>query len=266
MHAQPAPYRCGMPGRLTLAIETSNPTAAAEGTGMSVAIGRTDGPGIELLGEEPVRAGARGRAAGAAAPRPAGGGGGGGDDDLVPAIDRLFARLGLRAADLRGGRVAVSVGPGGYTGLRVACAVGKMIAEGCGAACVSAPTALVALAGDRGAAGEKRAVALASKNDTAWVWVEGEPDATRGRVLAAADAPALAAEGVRALIADAHLPAAMREACEREGVAVRAPLLTAAACLRATASLPDIDPADLVPVYAREPDAVTQWRARARGG
>ncbi|MBX3405656.1 MAG: hypothetical protein KF869_02730 [Phycisphaeraceae bacterium] len=253
-----------MQGRLTLAIETSNPTAAAEGSGMSVALGRMSEVGLEPLGEEPVRAGARGRAAGASAIRVSGGSGGEGDDDLVPAIDRLCARTGLGPTDLRGGRVAVAVGPGGYTGLRVACAVGKMIAEGSGAACVAVPTAAVALAGDSHGERVKRAVALASKNDTAWVWVEGEPDASVGRVLCAADVPLLASEGVRALIADAHLPMAMREACVHAGIVVRPPALSAAACLAASAAFPDIDPADLVPIYAREPDAVTQWRARAR--
>jgi NhaP-type Na+/H+ or K+/H+ antiporter len=65
------------------------------------------------------------------------------------------------------------------------------------------------------------------------------------------------------LIADAHLPGAIREACAGCGVWVVAPALSAAACLEVAAGLEAIDPALLVPVYAREPDAVTLWKRRA---
>lgn len=248
-----------MPGPYMLAIESSNPSAAAEGSGMSVALGLVEGG--RVLGEEAVRAGARGRAAGA---------GQSSDDDLFPAIDRCFARLGLTPGVLRGGRVAVSAGPGGYTGLRVACAAGKMIAEGCGARCVSVPTALVALEGARETiaqlpSGRCAGVALASKSESAWVWLDGWPDATKGRIILAADVPVLAREGLGLLIADDHLPESIRAACGEAGVRVVRPALSAAACLRVGARLPDMDPVELAPIYAREPDAVTQWRARAAG-
>lgn len=252
-----------MAGPYMLAIEISNPSAAAEGSGMSIALGQADG---RVLGEEPVRAGVRGRAA-------VGGAAGTGqtnDDDLFPAIERLFARMGLSPDDLRGGRVAVSTGPGGYTGLRVACAAAKMIAEGCGARCVPVPTALVAIEASRSAGmqpppGRHTGVALASKSESTWVWLEGWPDAAKGRIGLAADVQALAREGLGLLIADAHLPESIRAACGEAGVRVVPPALSAAACLRVAAGLPDIDPVELAPVYAREPDAVTQWRARAAG-
>lgn len=127
--------------RLTLAIETSNPGAAdrgdgeigagsAEGTetksGASVALGlvctetlRVDVLAVEAVGEAKVM--------GSAATRRERKAGGEADDLLMPAIERLFTRSGRKVREL--GCVAVSVGPGGYTGVRVACATGAMLAE-----------------------------------------------------------------------------------------------------------------------------------------
>ena len=50
------------------------------------------------------------------------------DDDLLPAIDRLYGRLGLSPA--RTGAVAVSIGPGGFTGLRVGLSLAKGLVQG----------------------------------------------------------------------------------------------------------------------------------------
>jgi tRNA threonylcarbamoyladenosine biosynthesis protein TsaB len=243
----------------TLALELSNPTSgegdsASPGDASSIALGRVwgaGGPGArcELVWTERVApAMARGT-----------------EDDLFPAIERAMGRVGIGTGDLRGGRIAVSVGPGGYTGLRVACAAAKSLAEATGAGCVGVPTALVALRGRRGvAAGSGRtAVALASKSESAWVFVDGWQDPTAARFVSAATAGALVAEhGVGVLLADGHLPGAIRSACEGAGVAVEPIRLCAGACLEESAQLPEIDGALLVPVYAREPDAVTLWKGR----
>jgi hypothetical protein len=68
-----------------------------------VALGRVvTGVGAELLAREPLRSDHRH------------------EDDLMPAIDRLFRAAGASPKDIR--RVAVSAGPGGFTGLRSAIA------------------------------------------------------------------------------------------------------------------------------------------------
>jgi len=232
-----------------LAIEISNPSAAGEaGSGPGVCIGIMTPGGVEVLGVEPVSVGARG----------------GHDDDLMPAIDRVCRRTGfdVRARGLA--RVAVSIGPGGYTSLRVACAAGKMIAEGAGAKCAAVPTARVVLealpanlrAGTVG-------VALASKGESAWVEVfRGGTASGPGRLMSAPDIAGLPAAGVQRLLADQFLPASMRRAAEEAGIQITPPVFDAAACARVGASMPAIDPVELVPLYPREPDAVTLWRAR----
>lgn len=229
----------------TLAFELSNPTSGGPDAS-SLALGR----GKSVIATEHVVP---------AAPRS-------NEDDLFPAIQRLLSRAGIRPADLRAGRMAVSVGPGGYTGLRVACAAAKVLAETLSAVCVPVPTALVALHAHRqgSVAAQPAAVALASKSDSAWVYVEGDDDPTAAKFLHAATVDqVLKRRGVGVLIADAHLPGAIREACAELGVSVVAPALSAAACLEVSAGLGAIDPALLVPVYAREPDAVTLWKHRA---
>jgi tRNA A37 threonylcarbamoyladenosine modification protein TsaB len=240
-----------------LGIEISNPGSGPGGgvgadadpsRGPGVALARRVGAGpAEVLAAEPVRPGERG----------------GQDDDLVPAIGRVFRRCGLGVRGCGLSRVGVSVGPGGYTSLRVACAAGKMIAEACGARGVSVPTARVVL---EGVAPELRrgpvAVALASKGPSAWVQVFGEGAEGDGRLMTAADVPALLAAGVRVVVGDRFLPAEMRAAAEAGGARVIEPVFSAAACAVLAADLPVADPAEIVPLYPREPDAVTLWRAR----
>lgn len=57
---------------------------------------------------------------------------------LLPAVDRLLKKAGLAAQDLDA--VAVSVGPGSFTGLRVGLATAKGLALGAGATLVGVPT------------------------------------------------------------------------------------------------------------------------------
>jgi tRNA A37 threonylcarbamoyladenosine modification protein TsaB len=113
--------------RYCLAIETSNPSINAE---VALGVLRESGApsaGVDCITVEPVREVGRN------------------EDDLLPAIDRACRRAGIAARQIA--RVGVSVGPGGYTSLRVACAAGKMIAEAVGALCVPVSSAAVAALG-----------------------------------------------------------------------------------------------------------------------
>lgn len=238
-------------GKLVLAIEVSNPSA---GGGGGVAIGRMGDGRVEVLGVRGLMeaGGAQGQAAH--------------DDVLIPLIDALFTSLGLDPRDL--GLVGVSVGPGGYTGLRVACITGKMIAEGAGCGCAAVRSAAVVAAAREGG---PVAVALASKRDSAWVEVyerPGDLSASWSGLVSAAGLGAVRAGPASAnvLIADRFLPVSLRSEAERMGLLIEVPRFDPEVCLRLAAASARVEPGGLNPVYPREPDAVTLWRARGDGG
>lgn len=222
------------PGLWILAIETSNPGAGPTGVAVAKRIGTGWGGLGPILLEGVAEGGRRG-------------------DDLMSAIDRLCSRAGARAGEI--GRIGVSVGPGGYTGLRVAVTVSRTLAWACGAEVVGVPTALVAR--EALAAEDLPAlVMLASKGDAASGWVV---DAGGARCIGVVGPDQLDGHGVRCIVGDTHLPESVRRRAGALSLPVRALSLDAAACLRLAAAMP---PGEAAPIYAREPDAVTQWRAR----
>ena len=234
--------------RLILGIETSNPTAGPRGE----VAGALLGPGVALMtpggsivAAEPLREGSRH------------------DDALMPAIAWLCGRAGVSARDLA--RVAVSAGPGGYTGLRIAVTTAKMIAEATGCEVVAVPSAHVAawrLPVDLAPA----IVCLASKKGAAHgtlladaAWIAGAAP------LGLVDADAIRQLSPRTVIADRYLPEAMRAAAQEVGAQVVEPEFAAESVCRIGRDPAPEDPATLTPIYAREADAVTQWRARKSG-
>jgi tRNA threonylcarbamoyl adenosine modification protein YeaZ len=231
------PARLALAVSLYLGIETSNPSAwSAESPARpGVAAARAGGAALEVLGSEPI------------ALRP-------NEDDLVPAIDRLFGRLGLSPRALT--HVAVSVGPGGYTAVRVAVAAAKMIAEATGAQCLPVPTALVVARRIEHAG--PFAVGLASKGESVFVTLfDGGRAAGPGRLMTVADLDRL---GAGLLVVDRFLPEAMRRRAAELGIEVRPPVFDPVACIEAALEISPVDPADLLPLYPREPEAVTKWR------
>ncbi|MCL4741116.1 MAG: tRNA (adenosine(37)-N6)-threonylcarbamoyltransferase complex dimerization subunit type 1 TsaB [Phycisphaerales bacterium] len=225
------------PSSLALAIETSNPSACPAEVGVG-AIG-SDAAFVERLSTARRH-----------------------DDDLMPAIDRVCRAAGVRPADLRA--VVVSIGPGGYTGLRIAVTTARFIAEATGAACIGVPTAEVAACA-AARDGRPFAVALASKGEHAVVTpfdAQGRPTAA-GRAL---DADGVSALGLPRLIGDGFLPGPMREMASASGVSVEPLVLGASWLLRAAAGRESVDPSRLLPLYAREPEAVRLWRARGGAG
>lgn len=236
---------------LTLAIETSNPSAGGPGEVAvgEVAQGPGGGPSVRLLAVERLAPSGRH------------------DDALSPAIAAVCTAAGVRAASLR--RIAVSAGPGGFTALRIAIATAKMIAEVTGAETVAAPTAEVAARGFGGVG--RFAVALSSKRGTAWgvVFERSAPGA--GAVAGRAglmDAGLFAAEHARkplgAIVADEHLEPSILAWAREVGTPVIPPVLRAEAVLAASAGAASVDRLLLAPIYPREPEAVTKWRELGR--
>lgn len=202
------------------------------------------GAGTELLGVEMLRSTARH------------------DDDLLPATDRLWSRLasaGEVAERSEIARVAVSVGPGGFTGLRVAVAAGKTIAAALGAFCVAVPSACVVARRVPVGFPSPFAVLLASKREStiATVFARREAEASPAREISAADVALL---GVSGLVADRFLPEAIRAEAGRLGMRIIEPVFDPAACLEGAAGIAPVDAAELAPIYGREPEAVRKWR------
>lgn len=174
------------------------------------------------------------------------------------------------------GSVAVAVGPGGFTGLRVSVAFAKAVALARGIPVVPVPSALVFAASDRVASGNAqdapRMVALAAKARTAWVALVDQPCALarEGEVLDPDAFESLAAETALrggALLADGHLDAELVERARNAGLPRRELAVETAAFAAVSAEILHrggaVHAATLQPIYAREPEAVTNWRARA---
>jgi tRNA threonylcarbamoyladenosine biosynthesis protein TsaB len=224
-----------------LAIETSNPSAADGDSGPGVVVARQDDLATLELARVPLDPG-----------KPH-------DEQLVPAIDHAVRAAGLRPADLSS--IAVSIGPGGFTAVRVAVAAAKMISEATGARCMGVPSAIVAARRVR--ASGPFLVALACKADSFYAVPFASPlvPAGPGVIMTAHH---LQAKAVTLLVADSFLPAEARAAAAHLGIEVRRPVFDALACAECARSLLPCDPVSLVPIYPREPEAVTKWRERAK--
>ncbi|MSQ90843.1 MAG: tRNA (adenosine(37)-N6)-threonylcarbamoyltransferase complex dimerization subunit type 1 TsaB [Phycisphaerales bacterium] len=190
-------------------------------------------------------------------------------DLLLPAIVALCEDAQLTQRDLRA--VAVSTGPGGFTGLRVSIATAKGLCEALGIPAIAVPSALVAAMGRRsewlGGSGQV-AVALAGKGEACWMTLI---EADVSGVLKVNSAESILASGfaplrARMLIADEHLPLAIGERARELGVAILSPCFEARDCLAIAESSFDrgevCDPVALSVLYPRVPEAVTLWRAR----
>lgn len=190
-------------------------------------------------------------------------------DVLLPAIIELLAETGRQASDLNA--VAVSTGPGGFTGLRVSIATAKGMCEALGIPAIDVPSAMVAAMGLQSQwwpQSHTVLVALAARGDECWM-TEVEADSQgdiRMRLAQSIHANEFESGDARFLIADDHLPSAIRCKAIDSGMTILHPIFQASDCLLIAESLSDrgedVDAADLRVRYPREPEAVTLWRAR----
>lgn len=231
---------------LTLAIESSNPGPTEPGVErVSVCLGKASrGQPIEVIARQSVPVNQRD------------------DEALIPTIDLLVRGAGFAARDLN--RLAVSIGPGGFTGLRVATAFVKTVCEVIGAECIAVPTtrALIrrvdaALRHDR-----PTTILLAWKKADAWAESFAPGDSLLpSREAALTPFSALALDSREIIVCDAPLEVALRDAgLVPPHALIRRPCFDAVAVLEASAEFAPIDPASLQPLYPREPEAATKWR------
>ena len=168
--------------------------------------------------------------------------------------------------------IAVAVGPGGFTGLRVSTAFAKGVALARGVPVVPVPSARIFAASDRARGGKGPwIVALAAKGATAWVERVCDPCAAgNGGLVVDADGLAELARRIDAeggtLLADGHLDPALAERARDAGLSVRGLGVEIGAFSEVSAAIlaqgGAVAAAALQPIYAREPEAVTNWRAR----
>jgi len=181
--------------------------------------------------------------------------------EIAPAADRLLREAGKRPADLD--LIAVDIGPGSYTGLRVGLAAAKGLSFALGRPLVGVAS-LDALAESAAAKGTILAAALDAKWDqvygalyeirngrpvrTTEMFAEG-PEAFAGRVPAGAIVVGDALERHAALFAARGAVAAPRETWSPK------PALIAALGRRRHAEGGRDDVATLVPLYLRKTEA-----------
>jgi tRNA threonylcarbamoyladenosine biosynthesis protein TsaB len=191
-------------------------------------------------------------------------------DELMPAIDAVVKRARLLPTDVQ--VVGVSVGPGGFTGLRIAVATAKALGLILEAKLVAVPSALVAAEGSdipkSISSGNNILVALACKRNTYWKtvvymdeehgWsITGKPGLTN---------TAERTDAVEAILADRYFPDEARSQYDKLGIPIIEPRFDPAACLRVADRLYSsgevVDPFAIQPIYPRPPEAVAIWQQR----
>ncbi|HEX7009335.1 MAG TPA: tRNA (adenosine(37)-N6)-threonylcarbamoyltransferase complex dimerization subunit type 1 TsaB [Phycisphaeraceae bacterium] len=188
---------------------------------------------------------------------------------LVPAIDRLCRQHGIGPADL--GQVYVSIGPGSFTGLRVAVAAVKMLAMAQGVRVAAVPT-LDVLAQNAPPEAGHVAVCLNMKGQTCYSgvyrWAGGLWKLVSSPLLRTMEELLREAPRPVAVLGD-PLPALPAELAQDEGVTILPATLAqprSEAVWRLGRAMAQqgawADAMRLTPLYAREPEAVTLWEKR----
>ncbi len=220
---------------IVLAIELSNPSAAS--SAHAVALFSSDG----LIGSIPVPDGLRS------------------SDAVMVLIESLCKEHDIEPGDVS--KIIVSVGPGGYTALRIATTTAKVLAHTIGCMLVAVPTAFVAATAIE-PKHRPALIALASKNDLAHCSVlqaDGQIES-----VGIMDATKIDALNIRSIFADGYLPKSFSQCAQQLGIEIYPIVLDARHCLDASRGFSPVEPINLQPIYAREPDAITQWRERSK--
>lgn len=182
---------------------------------------------------------------------------------LLALAAELLESAGLRFADVD--RIAVGVGPGTFTGLRIGVATARALAQGSGAELVGVSTlrALALAAEPAAPAGSGVLAVIDARRGEAFAagWRGGEPVVAQAALAPAALAERVAAEGGRWLAVG---DGALRFRTDLEGAGCRVPpddraehrVSGRAVCGLALLAPPGVARDRVVPDYLRLPDAV----------
>lgn len=184
------------------------------------------------------------------------------DDDVMPAIESAMKELNLQPPDIA--LVIVSIGPGGFTGLRTAITIAKMISFATDARIIPVPSAIVVAASSDSGKGPFLVVSNVKKEEYWLSRVEsnkGEWMCTAG--LSNPDELTTEASGVTCVFAGEFLPTNAKRYFQEHGIPVKKNDLNAVSLLEVglqfEANGKTVAPLDLQPMYPREPEAVRVW-------
>lgn len=195
---------------------------------------------------------------------------------LLPLCDEVLEQAGIGFDDLE--RLAVGIGPGTFTGLRIGVATARGLAQASGIPVVGVSTlqSLALAAGSRAAQFEAVAAVLDARRGEAFAaaWLSDRLEPLAEPLIApGAFTPEMLAEQVLTLrspmLAVGEGAVEFREVLESSGALIpddEAELhrVTAAGHCRIARQLPGADPARITPQYLRLPDAEIARRAKGR--
>jgi tRNA threonylcarbamoyl adenosine modification protein YeaZ len=186
------------------------------------------------------------------------------EDDVMPSIESIAGELHVSPRNIS--RVVISIGPGGFTGLRSSVAIAKMVALVSGAKIIPIDSALSIVANANAGFG-RYLVVSAVKQESFWlstVCVNNE-DITCSASLSNAKVLSPELEEVCAIFGDAYLPKSVVAIAGDANVEIKEPKTSAKVLLELGLrmykenKIPAIDPLALLPLYPREPEAVRVW-------
>ena len=183
--------------------------------------------------------------------------------ELTPAIDELLRRYHVPPAEL--GEVYLSIGPGSFTGLRIAVATAKMLALVLDVRIVAVPTLQVVVA-NAPVQYPHVAVGLNTKRNHMYTGIfshlDGRWQLTRGPDLLTAEQVCNDTVRPLAVLGD-HLPDyAWPDYVTVLDSRLALPCSNVVWRLARAGGRSFVDPLSLIPLYAREPEAAVLWRKR----
>jgi len=186
-------------------------------------------------------------------------------DSVMPALDKAINLVGGNPKKINA--ILVSIGPGGFTGLRVAVATAKMISLATGANIVPVETAMGVVAADEHAP-QKSLVISAIKNTTCWLTaVDKDYWTCKGGLIEFEEIEQLI-HGQCVIYGDSFLPDEVVSMCNENGVEIRRVSSRASSIMYVGLGFltegKTVDPNALLPLYPREPEAVRIWKAQHR--
>ncbi len=177
---------------------------------------------------------------------------------LMPAVVQLLGDAGLSTADV--GRVVCSAGPGGFTGLRIAAAIGKGLAESLGVPLWGVSSLALLAAGARAADGTILAVLDAMRHE--WYVRQFTWEATERRTVSPRATPArLTREEIVALASRTGATIVGVGGASFAGGEEATPLARDIVRLREGELLHPVDLAAWEPDYGRLAEAQVRWEA-----